>query len=324
VIALIVLLGGGLVLAVLIGVVAVLTGGPDDDYTSIESTYTPTPYVSPTYSSYTSTPWTPSPEESTPEEADTPDPEETETTPPKPQGPPPETVLKQNKLYSAGSMRSVGCRESGTPPSSQENARIYYNQIFGCLNRAWAPVVKRAGYKFQAPEVITWAGSIETPCGDYVRAFYCGTNDTIYMKWDDDVNQYNKFPESYQKVYARMFTTFQASHEYGHHVQWMVGIGPAYNQLWDQTSDQLELSRRLELQASCFAGVFDGANQPSYPITGEARYQWMYLVDHYGDEYGERRDHGSRKNHGPWSKGSFKSENPKSCNTWSASSARVS
>jgi uncharacterized protein len=51
----------------------------------------------------------------------------------------------------------------------------------------------------------------------------------------------------------------------------------------------------------------------------------MFLVDHYGDEYGGGiRDHGGRVNHGIWSKAGFRTESPSSCNTWSAAPSKVS
>jgi predicted metalloprotease len=282
-----------------------------DPLTSTSATNSATPRETPTNDKSTS----PSPTQST-------------TDTPLPTGKSREQILKQNKLYTAGALASVSCQESGTMPSSRAGVETYYKSIIACLNRSWPAVVEKAGYEFRAPKLVLWSGSVDTPCGDYVRAFYCPTNETIYMKWDDDVNQYNKYPEEYQKVYARMFASFQTAHEYGHHVQNLVGIFDAYatdRQNAGNNDAELELSRRLELQASCFGSVFWGANQPSYPITGEARRQWMFLVDHYGDEYGGGiRDHGGRVNHGIWSKAGFRTESPSSCNTWSAAPSKVS
>lgn len=241
--------------------------------------------------------------------------------------PTPQEILEKNPLYSAGPLPSVGCVESRSMPTDKASVERYYRNIIDCLNRSWPTVVEKAGFEFREPKLVVWSDSVETPCGDYIRAFYCPANETIYMKWDDDVNQYNKYPEEYQKVYARMFASFQTAHEYGHHIQALTGIFDAYAQLRHQAPDleeELELSRRLELQSSCLGSIFWGANQPTYPITGESRRQWMHLVNHYGDEYGEQRDHGSEKNHGPWSIGGFRTEDPKSCNTWTAPAEKVS
>ncbi|WP_020576501.1 neutral zinc metallopeptidase [Actinopolymorpha alba] len=292
------------------------TSTPTTSWSASTPTWSPSPSATPTWSS------------AAPTNSPTATPSTTVTPPRRtPAGPSDSDVIGKNRIYSVGAQASVSCRESNARPSDKNGTRIYYQRLKECLDRAWPGQVRKAGGEFRPPTVLMISGSVETPCGQYVRAFYCGKTETIYMRWEDDVRQYTKFPERFQKVYARMFTSFQFSHEYGHHVQQLTGILGSYWNLRYAASESkaLEYSRRAELQASCFASVFMGANQPSYPITGEARSQWMWLVDHYGDEYGEGvRDHGSRKNHGYWARRGFRSESPSTCNTFTAPSSRVS
>lgn len=242
-----------------------------------------------------------------------------------------EQMVEANPLYDVGPHASVGCRESGAGLADRASVEAYYSVIFECLNRAWEPQVREAGAQFERPSVMSWSGSIETPCGTGPSiAFYCPTNRTIYMKWDDDTERYNEYPgDPRAQAFARMAATHTAAHEFAHHVQELTGILGSYHALRYEAitqEEQLEYSRRAELQASCLGDVFLGANQPSYPITGTAREMWQYLVENSGDEYNPAgiRDHGSKRNHGYWAKRGFTTEDPGSCNTFTAPSSQVS
>ncbi|MFD2353045.1 neutral zinc metallopeptidase [Nonomuraea ferruginea] len=60
------------------------------------------------------------------------------------------------------------------------------------------------------------------------------------------------------------------AHEYGHHVQNLTGLLDSW---WGQTLEtsnqngKLALSRRLELQATCFGGMWMRSVAASYPVS---------------------------------------------------------
>lgn len=235
-------------------------------------------------------------------------------------------TVTRNKLYAAGTMASVGCRESNARPSAAPGARANYTQLRSCLNRAWPAIVGRAGYTFRPPTVVSFSGRVTTPCGtgyDTAPPFYCGTNETIYMNLREDVGNYNRYNHVPGRVWARMWMLHQFAHEYGHHVQGLTGILAAN---WDMRysaptrTAALEMSRRLELQASCFSDVFIGANRRTYPITGQSLRQWEWLIGNVTDR---ANDHGDAANHKFWARRGYNSRNPGSCNTFTASPARV-
>jgi uncharacterized protein len=318
-----------LAIAVPIGVVAVALalGDGDDDYIAdpepsyTKSTYTPEPLPTVTLPSDFPT--------IGPTEGPTPEPTET-SDPQQPNGVNYAQVARANKLYQAGQMRSVGCRESGTAPSNEAGARTYYRAVADCLERSWPSLMSNAGMTFREPTILAWTGSVDTPCG-FINgsvSFYCPPNETIYLEWSGDAKMYNQDSSNAARAYARMAATHTVAHEYGHHIQNLVGIMRAYSELRHAAGSrdkELELSRRVELQASCLADVFLGANQPSYPITGQNRTAWVYLVEHSGDNYNPAgiRDHGDKQSHAFWAKRGFQSENPSSCNTFTASPSQV-
>ncbi|WP_328333778.1 neutral zinc metallopeptidase [Kribbella sp. NBC_00382] len=236
-------------------------------------------------------------------------------------------IVARNKLYKAGTMGSVNCRESKARPATVAGARANYANLARCLNRAWPAMIAKAGAKFRPPTVLSFSGTVESPCGsmsDTGPPFYCPTNQTIYMNLSQDIGDYKQDPSVYNRVWARMWMLHQFAHEYGHHVQTLTGIFQANVNLRYEAPNQaaeLQGSRRLELQASCFSDIFISANKRSYPLTGESLRQWKWLI---GDTIDRAHDHGSTANHKYWALKGYDSRNPAACNTFTASGAKVS
>jgi predicted metalloprotease len=236
-------------------------------------------------------------------------------------------IVARNKLYKAGTMGSVNCKESKARPATAAGARANYANLARCLNRAWPALVVRAGARFRPPTVLSFSGTVESPCGsmsDTGPPFYCPTNQTIYMNLSQDIGDYNQDPAVYNRVWARMWMLHQFAHEYGHHVQTLTGIFQAnVNLRYEAPNQALELqgSRRLELQASCFGDIFISSNKRSYPLTGESLRQWKWLI---GDTIDRGHDHGSTANHKYWALKGYDSRGPAACNTFTASGAKVS
>ena len=161
-------------------------------------------------------------------------------------------------------------------------------------------------------------------------SFYCGRSQTMYLKYDDDIQLWNRSADSSSRSFSRMWATYTAGHEYGHHIQQLTGILPAAQRLRYDAPDReaaLEASRRIELQASCLAAVFMGAHRASYGITGlDLTIYRRYVEARTGDENtnGGPRDHGRRASHRFWASRGFNSPTSASCNTFTASASKVS
>jgi predicted metalloprotease len=239
------------------------------------------------------------------------------------------TVVAKNALYKAGQMRTVNCKEPRVRPTNARNAAAYWTAIKPCLDKAWAPLVARAGYKFKPPTMTFWAGTNATgPCGTgpVEVPYFCSANNNLYMKVDVFVKAYMEYPDAESKAYARMWYTRSIAHEYGHGVQNMTGILQASDNIrYELTSyeDRTRQTRRMELQANCFAGVFLAVNKRSYPISGEMLYVWNKWVVTAGDKP-EEGDHGSVASQQRFMGTSFKTGNPASCNTFAVSPRYVS
>jgi hypothetical protein len=232
-------------------------------------------------------------------------------------GPSDNQILTKNKLYSAPAMKSVGCHEPTAKPNAAAGIKAFYHALLQCLNRGWPATVAAAGGKFRAPRGYVWYGSTDSPCGASTPlvSFYCPTDETIYLSGDEEIDT----SRNYGATGAEWWGTHVLPHEYGHHVQEMTGIMPAYNRLYDAASTQAQrdqLTRRLELQASCLGHVFLMANKKSYPITSQMLNDWSWRTIRIPN-------HGSVAAQEHWISRAVALKRPGACNTWAAPASQV-
>jgi uncharacterized protein len=235
-------------------------------------------------------------------------------------------VVKKNDFYSTGKLVASKCAEPDIRPTSRTQVSRYFQAMLPCLNKSWAPTVRKSGHQFRAPHLVVFNKSAPSPCtGSSKNAFYCGTNETIYMPWPEEVEEYREA----DRTWARIDMAATLAHEYGHHVQKLTGILDASQSRQDGAptkAGQLLESRRIELQAECLSAVYLGANKRYFPIEGRMYDKWEWRSRHHGDEYNDEnvRDHGSRESVAAWSKRGFETADPKSCNTFTAPASKVS
>lgn len=236
-------------------------------------------------------------------------------------------VVKQNDFYATGKLLPSKCEEPAYRPSTKSGVSKYVQTMLPCLNKSWAPTVRKAGHEFRAPKIVLFkGGDPATPCsGRTSDAFYCGANETIYLSWTQQVQQYREADHTW----ARLDLAATVAHEYGHHVQQLTGILDASQSREDSASSdtsRLLESRRVELQAECLSAVYLGADQHWFGLEGRTYDKWLWRAKHHGDEYNEEhvRDHGSRKSVTAWSLRGFDAADPKACNTFTAPATKVS
>lgn len=195
-----------------------------------------------------------------------------------------------------------------------------------CMEQSWRHTLVDKKIALPSPNlsVPETAAQASGPCTDGIEAnwaaFYCSTNNTIYMPMDTiQIQQYGNDVTIYLAVLA---------HEYGHHIQNVSGISAqAHKDMRSagmNSAEGLELSRRFELQAQCFAGMFLGATQHTGAIAADAG--WRAIQDSYarGDHPGDPRDHGSSQHYGSWAEHGYKTNRLAECNTWKAAPDAVS
>ncbi|GAA0599055.1 neutral zinc metallopeptidase [Kribbella sandramycini] len=231
-----------------------------------------------------------------------------------------EDFLLNAKIYRTGPLPEQDCKAEKLGDGSLAAQKVYYEKLFACLNEAWRPIFKEIGEEKPDPGLVVFDKPVVTPCGSFaplsgrVLAFYCYGNNVMYT----DVQQMNKAFGPQQDL-AYLMTI---AHEYGHHVQ---GISRTFYArmayLQEHPEKKLDSSRRNELQASCYAGVFSKAVEKSYPLTA----RMDEFKEQSSNSFGEspktpedERTHGLATSQGFWIQNGFNVGSNKACNTFAA------
>lgn len=234
-----------------------------------------------------------------------------------------------NPLYQVGPISGDGCVGRQITPGDGSSFEAFLGTTTNCLDRSWSTAFSRAGLRFSPPQRVFWTTPGRSPCGDYpapgVAAFYCSLNNAIYIGVGGHAQRSaGNLPVLYNVAYAR-----NLAHEYAHHVQEESGI-LAYSRARrlsvTSAEDRNVITRRSELQAQCFAGVFMASVRQTFPVTTG---QWrVALRDSYGrgDDRSDpdSRDHGSNGHYAGWLNLGYTRASTAVCNTWTAPAARVS
>lgn len=195
----------------------------------------------------------------------------------------------------------------------------FYQSGIGCLDAAWQGALgqakrpfAKAGVQLSEPQA---SGCGVAPSKKEATAYYCAGDKAIYMLRDRMLEAADVIPAAHLAVLA---------HEYGHHVQELSGIMTAVelkmSSADESTPADKELSRRVELQANCFAGLFAAAASGRGAVT-------KAVADKAVSEFGNTDDsdsHGTRKHQLWWARAGLRAADTSACNTFTAPAADVS
>jgi predicted metalloprotease len=224
---------------------------------------------------------------------------------------------------SAG-LRNLACT---LPPwqSTQAGAEAFFTAASKCLDNAWGPFLKAYNLPFTSPSLHFPTGaSFETECGTIqvgiaTAAYYCENN--LYVPFRGlQTDQYGNNPGVYLALFA---------HEYGHHVQEVAGLmDAAWQKIYEAGQNSpagLEMSRRKELQAQCFSGMFLGAHVDQGGSVNRDMYNKAWNdQETRGDNTSRSHDHGTNAHYASWWRAGATSTRISDCNTFSAPSSEVS
>jgi uncharacterized protein len=259
----------------------------------------------------------------------TPDPSPTKSDPPVRSPTGPDQTLARNSLYTVDlGDRSVRCSmrvRRPKPPIADADLAPYLRTVVKCLVKAFSVPLSAKGFALQTPKIKTYRKTAKTACGKFGQrgapAYYCSASQTIYWPLTGDDGS-----EAY--TFARLGYVGLAAHEFGHHLQASTGILTDYGPRYYAASKKKRylLSRRLELQAQCFEGVFLAATARSISLTDADRYQLRVWHGYTGDEdppKSRKPDHGSSAAQIRWLERGLDSADFGDCNTWTAKAKSV-
>ena len=245
------------------------------------------------------------------------------------------TLTENNPLYSTSLESPVRCDLELLPGGKQKDEELEANlqAYLGCLTRVWGPTLEKAGYKTFQPKITVFpeGGTVTTECGKQKsqNAFYCAADQRIYIAQD----MLDVLSTDLSK--ARAIFNLIIAHEYGHTIQGQSGILVSGNALAKSGSDSkaMEISRRLETQADCFAGAAMSSLWQGLKLTDADRQDILNIIMDLGDDKlrernngdpNEEGDHGKGKNRHMWLERGLNSNGSLGqCNTFTASSGEV-
>jgi predicted metalloprotease len=213
------------------------------------------------------------------------------------------------------------------PPwqSNQAAAEAFFTAAGKCLDAAWGPFLGYYQLPFEPPTLHFPTGaSFDTACGTIqvgisTAAYYCENN--LYVPFRGlQTDQYGNNPGVYLALFA---------HEYGHHVQEVAGLmDAAWQKIYEvgpTSPTGLEMSRRKELQAQCFSGMFLGAHVDQGGSLTRTMFDKAWNdQETRGDNTSGSHDHGTNAHYAAWWRAGAKSNRIADCNTFAAPASEVS
>jgi predicted metalloprotease len=232
-----------------------------------------------------------------------------------------------------GGFDGFGLEPLPTAPEAGSNEAVdgptdaggdFVARISADVQRLWTQEFRRAGLEYQPTRIVLFSRATRGGCGAASAAtgpFYCTLDRRIYVDlgFFDQLARRFGAPGDFAQAYV-------IAHEYGHHVQNLLGISRRVREA-STRSNRNELSIRAELQADCFAGVWGhSAFQQELLEPGDVE-EGLGAAEAVGDDRiqatttgrinPESWTHGSAEQRRSWFLRGFQSGDPNSCDTFS-------
>lgn len=153
-------------------------------------------------------------------------------------------------LLAGGLALAAPPRSASADPADQELDE-FVDEVVGDLDTFWATAFAEFGRAYTPPKFVKAPAHkrIRSKCGNSRGAdhSYCPSDWTVFADYDSDDE------ESLVSLWddeRPLVIVGTLGHEWGHHVQWLLGL------MTDDDEDEGEQSIATELQADCLMGVF--------------------------------------------------------------------
>ena len=209
---------------------------------------------------------------------------------------------------------------------------LYINSV----QQYWSGMLPQAfGKQYQQAKTNFFSRAVNTGCGQAdsgVGPFYCPADGQVYI----DLTFYNELSSRFGAD-GEFAAPYVIAHEYGHHVQNLLGTSAQAQQGAQQGSNSASV--RLELQADCYAGTWaNHATETKDPqgdalfksITDQDVAEAVEAAEAIGDDTIQKRSggrvnpdaftHGTSAQRKRWFLQGFNTGDPRRCDTFSASS----
>ena len=194
----------------------------------------------------------------------------------------------------------------------------------------WTAELPKLGPRYTDVDTVFFSGQVSTACGSAdsgAGPFYCPGDKLVYI----DLTFFDQLRTDFGATGGLFVDAYVLAHEYGHHVQDLLGTEARVRTRSGASSDSV----RLELQADCYAGVWaEHATQPTAAgpalisdVTQEDITNALDAAKRIGDDFIQKNlgdgqvdtsrfTHGSSAQREKWYLTGYRSGDPTRCDTF--------
>ena len=160
-----------------------------------------------------------------------------------------------------GGLGGGGAAEPGGTLDPQGDVDQFIAYVTSDIQAFWEEQFKAAGRDYPETKLVLFEGGTQSACGPASSAtgpFYCPADQKVYL----DISFFDELQSRFGAQGGDLAIAYVIAHEFGHHLQTVLGISQRVQELSQQDpGQQNQLSVRQELQADCLAGVWVHSQQ---------------------------------------------------------------
>ncbi|HEY4184655.1 MAG TPA: neutral zinc metallopeptidase [Polyangia bacterium] len=193
----------------------------------------------------------------------------------------------------------------------------------------WRRQLAQTGPAYQPAKLVLFSDATPSGCGTasaQTGPFYCPPDGRVYL----DLGFFHELQQRFHAKGGDFAEAYVVAHEYGHHVQDLLGTERKVRALEQQRPDQRgPLSVRTELQADCYAGVWGHAAFNAGKVDQKEITDALDAAAAVGDDRIQKEvrgrvtpetfTHGSAAERQKWFSVGMRTGDPAACDTFAAS-----